>query len=65
MDETQGGNEEVLEGAMDETQEGNEGGSRGQWMKHKGGRGEMKRRSRGQWMKHKGGRMKEARGGNG
>ena len=26
-----------LEGAMDETQGGNEGGSRGQWMKHKGG----------------------------
>ena len=34
---------------MDETQGGNEGGSRGQWMKHKG---------------HKGG-MKGARGGNG
>ena len=47
---------------MDETQEGNEGGSRGQWMKHKGG---MKDKgSRGQWMKHKGG-MKGARGGNG
>ena len=26
-----------LEGAMDETQGWNEGGSRGQWMKHKGG----------------------------
>ena len=59
---------------MDETQEGNEGenegGSRGQWMKHKGGmkgaRGAMDETqggndggSRGQWMKHKGG-MKRA-----
>ena len=26
-----------LEGAMDEIKWGNEGGSRGQWMKHKGG----------------------------
>ena len=26
-----------LEAAMDETQGGNEGGSKGQWMKHKGG----------------------------
>ena len=45
---------------MDETQGGNEGGSRGQWMKDKGG---MKG-ARGQWMKHKGG-IKGARGGNG
>ena len=44
---------------MDETQGGNEGGSKGQWMKHKNEEG-----SRGQWMKHKGG-MKGARGGNG
>ena len=44
---------------MDQTQGGNEGGSRGQWIKHKGG---MKG-ARGQWMKHKGG-MKGARGGN-
>ena len=40
---------------MDETQEGNEGenegGSRGQWMKHKEGN---EGGSRGQWMKHKG-----------
>ena len=28
---------------MDETQGGNEGGSRGQWMKHKRGMGGMKR----------------------
>ena len=43
---------------MDETQGVNEGGSRGQWMKHKGGmkgaRGGNERGSRGQWMKHKG-----------
>ena len=60
---------------MDETQGGNEGGSRGQWMKRKGGmkgaRGAMDEtqgwnewNSRGQWMKDKGG-MKGARGGNG
>ena len=56
---------------MDETQGGNEGGSRGQWMKHKGLEGAMdetqggnEEGSRGQWMKHKGG-MKGARGGNG
>ena len=59
---------------MDETQGGNEGGSRGQWMKHKGinegGEGAMDETqggneggSRGQWMKHKRG-MKGARGGN-
>ena len=35
MDETQGGLEGGLEGALDETQGGHEGGSRGQWMKHK------------------------------
>ena len=45
---------------MDQTQGGNEGGSRGQWMKHKRDEGG----SRGQWMKHKGG-MKGARRGNG
>ena len=50
---------------MDETQGGNEGGSRGQWMKHKGEGG-----SRGQWMKHQGGMrglegaMDETQGGN-
>ena len=49
---------------MDETQAVNEGGSRGQWMKHKGvmktgSRGAMDETqggneggSRGQWMKH-------------
>ena len=37
---------------MDETQRGNEGGTRGQWMKHKGGN---EGGTRGQWMKHKGG----------
>ena len=51
---------------MDETQGGNEGGSRGQWMKHKGGmkgargatdetQGENEGGWRGQWMKRKGG----------
>ena len=35
---------------MDETQGENEGGSREQWMKHKGGN---EKGSRGQWMKHK------------
>ena len=60
---------------MDETQGRNEGGSRGQWTKHKGRmkglegamdetQGENEGGSRGQWMKHKG-RMKGARGGNG
>ena len=43
---------------MAETQGVNEGGSRGQWMKHKGGMngagGGNERGSRGQWMKHKG-----------
>ena len=42
---------------MDETQGVNEGGTRGQWMKHKGGN---EGGTRGQWMKHK-----AARGGNG
>ena len=56
---------------MDETQGRNEGGSRGQWMKHKGLQGAMDETqggneggSRRQLMKHKG-RMKRARGGNG
>ena len=52
---------------MDETQGGNEGGTRGQWMKHKrvneGGtqegamdetQGGNEGGTRGQWMKHKG-----------
>ena len=50
---------------MDETQKGNERGSRGHWMKHKGGmkglegamdetQGENEEGSREQWMKHKG-----------
>ena len=37
---------------MDETQRGNEGGSRGQWMKHKGrmkgARGDNERNTRGE-----------------
>ena len=60
---------------MDETQGENEGGSRGQWMKHKGGmkglegakeetQGKNEGGSTEQWMKHKGG-MEGARGGNG
>ena len=51
---------------MDETQKGNERGSRGQWMKHKGGmkglegamdetQGENEEGSREQWMKPQGG----------
>ena len=47
---------------MDETQEENEGGSRGQWMKDKGGMNEGG--LRGQRMKHKG-KMKGPRGSNG
>ena len=60
---------------MDETQEGNEGenegGSRGQWMKHKEGaqgaimdetQGGNEGGSRGQWMKHKGGNEGGSRG---
>ena len=45
---------------MDETPEGNEGGSRGQWMKHKGG---MKGA---RWMKQNGfeGAMDETQRGN-
>ena len=43
---------------------GNEGGSRGQWMKHKG---RNEGGSRGQWKKHKGGNeggsMDETQGG--
>ena len=35
MDETLARGNEGLEWAMDETQAENEGGSRGQWMKHK------------------------------
>ena len=60
---------------MDETQGGHEGGSRGQWMKHKGvmkglegamdeTQGGHEGGSRVQWMKHKG-VMKGAREGNG
>ena len=45
---------------MDETQGGNEGGSRGQWMKHKVGTKGLE-----QAMDETQGGMKRARGGNG